>query len=656
MSEVKKTRYIGLCLTRIQEYLENEFFHAAVKRAVECGYTLLVFNAFDDFYFLNAKYAQGEQYVFDHIPYEKLDGLIIMSETIKNEDILHSIIAKAKEHNVFTVSVDKRIEGCYNIEFNYRGAFESIVRHVIREHGAKTINIVAGIKDNEFSDERLYCCKRIMEENGVEFDWNRVMYGNFWSTPTEQAFDEFMMSGLSMPDAFICCNDSMAMTVCSKLKDYGYSVPADVIVTGFDGIYEEQYHIPRLTTAKQDVALAGHKAVDAIVSHMNGTLTENFCIIDHKVVWSHSCGCKKIDYREATGQIIPLFQRNVDDRSFDTYTFEFNSEAALATNLDELGELVLKHSNMYGYHYYVLCLDEKYMNMDSGEDVLKEDNERSERMLVLCENYDNVHYKPFYGEGPAYLDKAIERYSVFLYWSVHFQEKYMGYGITGISIGCDQWVPNDDFRHIVKYTRNLNQLLETSNSQYALKKVIARLQDLYIRDHITGLYNRRGFYTELNQYISEAIADKETERSLIVISVDMDGLKFINDTYGHAEGDAAIKATADALKAVWTDHVICSRFGGDEFTVACVCTGDAQKRGDDIVEKIKAHLEEFNASSDKPYKVKASFGLMHDVIKEGFIADSLIKAADDLMYKEKLSHKESRARCTARMEAPQSLQ
>lgn len=650
MSENKKHRFIGLCLTRIQEYLESELFHAVAKRAHGTGYKLLVFNAFDDFYYSNEKYAKGERYIFDLIPYEKLDGLIILSETIKDEKILHSIVNKAHEHDLFTVCIDKRVDGCYNIEYNYRGAFETIVRHIIKEHGCKTINVVAGFKDNSFSDERIFCCRRVMAEFGLELDPGRIMYGNFWSEPTEKAFDEFMLSGLEMPDAFICCNDSMAMTVCSKLKDYGYSVPGDVIVTGFDGIIEEQYHIPRLTTARQNVELAGYKAVDAIVSYNEGKDTDYFCIIDHTVIFSHSCGCKPIDYREATGQITPLFQRNSEDMSYDTYMFEFNSAASLPRNMDEFSEMILANNTVYGYYYFTLCLDSSFMNVSFSDEKLNEDekSESPDKKLILCENYDHFHYPPYYADAPLHLEQAFDLNNIFIYWSVHFQDKYMGYGVMGISLGLDDLIANDDVRHLIKYTRNLNQVLENAHNQYALKKYIAQLKELYIRDHITGLYNRRGFYTEIQQCIKKAQDDKEKTYYLIILSVDMDGLKFINDSYGHAEGDAAIKATADALKSVKTENVICSRFGGDEFTVAAMCDHEPEAYSKEAVSKIEEYLTGFNAESGKPYKVKCSCGYMYDTITEDFVVDNLIKAADDLMYKEKMTHRESRARSVSR--------
>lgn len=643
MSGNGRQHYIGLCLSGIQEYMVNDFVHAAVKRTVERGAKLLIYTSFSDM--LNSSsFDLGEKKVFDHIDYKRLDGLIIMGETIKDEAVLDSMVKKAKEHGVFTVCVDKSLDGCFNIEYDYRKAFEEIVRHVIEKHGCRTVNLVAGVKGNEFSEERVESCRAVMAAHGIELDSRRILYGDFWSGPTEREFDAFMKSGLEMPDVFICCNDTMAITVCTKLKEYGFSVPGDVLVTGFDGIIEEQYHIPRLTTGKQDTELAGEKAVDAVLDHVNGIDVGNSCIIEHKVILAHSCGCKKIDYREATGQITPLFAMFTEDKCFDTFMSDFSISASAANTISELSEKILANRVYYGYYYYALSLNEDFMNISDDYEKFITDSEenQSSTRLILCETLFDRNFPPCFADGPQHFDEAAESISVFLFWALHFQGKNVGCGTIGMSTGIDGFTANDDIRHMTKYSRSLNHVLEIANSQSVLKKVIAKLQDLYIRDH-TGLYNRNGFFGEIAKHISNAKRNPKRTTYLVVISVDMDGLKFINDTYGHGEGDIAIKTVANALISVWGASEICSRFGGDEFTVASVCANDPENVGKNLIENIKKQLDNFNATSGKPYRVESSFGMQYAKIDKDFDVDALIKQADALMYSEKVKHHRSRS-------------
>lgn len=643
---MSRYRYIGVCMSKIEEMFYTDLYRGIAARALEYGCKLLIYNSFSDLY-NDDKFSEGEKNIFTRIRYDMLDGLIILGETIKNDEVLNDIVSNARKNNIYVVSIDKHIEGCYNVEYNYRSSFEAIVRHVVEKHNCKTINVVAGFKGNHFSDERVACCKRIMEEHGLELIPERILYGNFWSEPTARAFDEFMKSKYTMPDAFICCNDAMAITVCSKLTEYGFSVPRDVIVTGFDGIYEEQFNIPRLTTACQNTGLAGEKAVDAIIAHLNGRETGNLAVIDHRLVWSHSCGCKPIDYREATGKITDLFHMTDSDNSYDSNMADFSTAttAAVTYGIKEVSETVLRFNNTYGYYYYALSLKEDFMNIsDDYEDFIWDSPDNGSKRLILCESVFGKNYEPYYDTGLRHIEEAAESINIFFFWSVHFREETVGYGVMGLSTGNDGHAANDDTRHLLRYTRYLNSVLEIVNSQSVLKKVIAKLQSLYIRDH-TGLYNRRGFYKEIGEIIGNELKNN-TYPYLAIISADMDGLKYINDTYGHAEGDVAIKAFADALLSVSGEKSICSRFGGDEFIIACVCDTDPAEKGKSIVKDVSARLEEFNSSSGKPFKVIGSFGVYGEKIVHGMDIDSIIKKADDLMYKEKSRHKGSRKRAS----------
>lgn len=643
-------------MSKIHEMFYTDLFRAISERAIEYGYKVLVYNSFSDLY-ASDPYDEGEKAIFSRIRYDVLDGLIILGETIKNQEVLDSIVENARKHDVYTVSIDKHIDGCYNVEYNYRSSFEAIVRHVVEKHGCRTINVVAGFKGNSFSEERINCCRRVLEEHGLELVPERILYGDFWSEPTERAFDEFMKSKYTMPDAFICCNDTMAITICSKLTEYGFSVPRDVIVTGFDGIFEEQFNIPRLTTARQNLELAGENAVDAVISHNSGRVTGNLSMIDHKVIWSHSCGCKPIDYREATGKIMELFHMADSDNSYDTNMADFNSAAAAAEGIDSVSEAVLQYSNTYGYYYYAMSLKEDFMNIsDDYEDfIFSGKADSSENRLILCERLFDERFEPYVDTDLRHFEEAADKINIFLLWSVHFQDKAVGTGVMGLSTGADGMYANDDTRHLLKYTRHLNSVLETVNSQSVLKKVIAKLQDLYIRDH-TGLYNRRGFYTEIGRFVSHALLKKDTVSYLIIISADMDGLKTINDTYGHAEGDVAIRTYAEALRSIWDKNCICSRFGGDEFIVACISDDDPVKAGNDIINKITAFLDDFNNNSGKPYKVSGSIGVHSEIISSDMKLDDIIKAADQLMYKEKSTHKRSRYRSGKQSQQAQQTQ
>ena len=120
---------------------------------------------------------------------------------------------------------------------------------------------------------------------------------------------------------------------------------------------------------------------------------------------------------------------------------------------------------------------------------------------------------------------------------------------------------------------------------------------------------------------------------MTVVLCDLDGLKQINDSFGHEEGDIAICTIANALRKVCSENAVCTRFGGDEM-LAVFPYEEA-----DIRERFNARLDSFNSTSGKPYKVSGSIGMIHTEIGEHPTFKELVKRTDGLMYEEKRRRK-----------------
>src|SRR5215471_9810632 len=114
----------------------------------------------------------------------------------------------------------------------------------------------------------------------------------------------------------------------------------------------------------------------------------------------------------------------------------------------------------------------------------------------------------------------------------------------------------------------LRRALLCATKQYMLQ---TELSNLALKDELTGLYNRRGFLALADRQLKLA---RRSGRSLLLFFIDVDGLKEINDVFGHAEGDAALKCAAEALETTFRDSDVIARFGGDEFAVLAIEASD----------------------------------------------------------------------------------
>jgi two-component system cell cycle response regulator len=137
-----------------------------------------------------------------------------------------------------------------------------------------------------------------------------------------------------------------------------------------------------------------------------------------------------------------------------------------------------------------------------------------------------------------------------------------------------------------------------------IQELLNELKNLSIKDQLTGLFNRRGFLTMGAHHIKQYLRDK---KNYLVMFCDMDGLKNINDNYGHKEGDIAICAMAKVLEDSFRDSDIIGRLGGDEFTVllGSATPGDLNN----IEERIRNNLNNKKKELNKPYKIDVSYGM-----------------------------------------------
>jgi diguanylate cyclase (GGDEF)-like protein len=173
-----------------------------------------------------------------------------------------------------------------------------------------------------------------------------------------------------------------------------------------------------------------------------------------------------------------------------------------------------------------------------------------------------------------------------------------------------------------------------------LEIVNKELHDISIQDELTGLYNRRGFFILGGQHFKLAV---RTNARFLIIFADLDGLKRINDKFGHQEGDFALIIAAKMLLKTFRKSDIIARFGGDEYTV--IAANDSMQQYNDIITRLNKNITRYNKQIKKPYTITLSFGVIeYDPRKQTRKSaapsfEDLIAMADSELYKQKKSKK-----------------
>jgi diguanylate cyclase (GGDEF)-like protein/PAS domain S-box-containing protein len=167
-----------------------------------------------------------------------------------------------------------------------------------------------------------------------------------------------------------------------------------------------------------------------------------------------------------------------------------------------------------------------------------------------------------------------------------------------------------------------------------LKKMQEELHTLSLTDALTGLYNRRGFMTLAEQHLKIASRMKS---QVFMLYADLDNLKDINDTFGHQEGDTALKETAQILRETFREADIVSRIGGDEFVVMPI--GSSERDTGAVNLRLQNNLDLHNEKKNGKYTLSLSIGITHYDPARPVTPEELLFQSDKLMYEQKIKKK-----------------
>jgi diguanylate cyclase (GGDEF)-like protein len=174
--------------------------------------------------------------------------------------------------------------------------------------------------------------------------------------------------------------------------------------------------------------------------------------------------------------------------------------------------------------------------------------------------------------------------------------------------------------------------LETFNQQ---------LSSLSLTDELTGLYNRRGFMKLASQQLS---LTRQMGKNALLIYGDIDGLKEINDTYGHEEGDNAIKSAAEMFRKIFRTMDVIARLGGDEFTIFASNTNEKQITF--FQARLSEMLDAYNSEAGKPYRLSLSLGCAECGPRGESTLGDYMREADSRLYARKAARKAARKKAS----------
>ena len=605
-------RIAAVCISRIHEEVLREFIESLSKSLAPHGWRVMVFATGSDL-FHQTQSDKGEEAVFDLIDPDFVDSLLVFDNKVLDPSCKERILHLGLDAHIPTFIINGSYPGCTSLNFDYERGFERVVRHLIEDHHIRDFHFIAGMKDNEFSDNRIKVMQNVLDEYGIPLGGERISYGDFWSVPARAAARKLIEEN-RLPQAIVCANDTMAIAVSAELQHHGLRIPEDVIVTGFDGIDEIAFCIPKMTSATCDFQELGQKAAELCIRTGNGESVPSSVLLVPRLVLQESCGCHAkqdmdmVDFITKRNDQFFRFQNEGEKLS------ELSSRIQSSSTLQEVSHHL--HDRIF---YCVQCMI-KAECIDFSLDPMVQHSASplGEELYILLDSdwQDNEGSRIHKKDLAMRMGELLRSGMPLIFAALHNIDLPIGYMCYTY-----QSFEGNNYLKINQNTMFLGPALAGFRSRRYLQHLQAVVEDMYKYDTLTGLFNRSAF---IKQIRGLCIGEGE---ALTLVLADLDGLKYINDYYSHSEGDFAIASVARALHDVCLDG-ICCRYGGDELLALLPYEADADEIRTAILEKLSIA----NAHADKPYTVSASIGVYtsgHESFEEMFAA------ADSLMYQDK---------------------
>lgn len=573
-------------------------------------------------------FANGEFMIFSLPDITKFDGAIYVKNTFSNRNSEIPLIDKIRELRIPCVCIDCYDEDFVNINSDETGSLYALTEHMIKEHGCRDFAFLSGTAGGTDASRRYSGFIRALQDNDIVFDEALKFDGNYEYRSGVEATEYFL--GLNRKiDCIVCSNDQMAVGVYMQLKKRGIKVPKDIKITGVDYDFVSRVISTRLTTAKRQQYQKGIKAIE-ILHNFDKYNAGDDIVLPIAISYGETCGCKAPEEKHS----------DVDDSlAVDRY-----EQAELNQAMKHMSENYMARrdykslvNEMRNYAYRMrprelyLCLNVRpevkldYSDFSARMWETGNNMEYSDKMLNLISCIDGL---------PARSGDRFDRTDLlppvaecgrvgvtYYFFPVHYINENFGYAVIGES---GDLVRNDFFPNWVSSVSNA---FENTRKLDLMEQMIETLDRMWIYDTLTGLYNRAGFFKLSEPIINECIRE---QKNICVIFLDVDGLKIVNDTYGHDSGDDLIKEVATVLKGVKRHGEIIMRYGGDEFVL--LAAGYDKQQAEECMERIRKGLEEVNAAKKHPFSVEASIGYTITQIRNKEILGSIIEDADREMY------------------------
>ncbi len=583
---------------------------------------------------------RGEVNIFQLPKMENFDGALVFANGIDFQDILGDInrrCAEAKIPVVYTGN-DKQ-NGFFVGSDNYVGCRE-MCDHLMDAHGAKKFIFIAGSRDNMDSNTRMRALKDAMEAHGLVLEEENIFYSNWGPNVSIEFVKKRIKEGYT-PDAVVCANDSIAMLLCTGMEEFGYQVPGDIIVTGFDNDPFAQVYDPAICSVDQRFDRIGEKAAQTILDTFMGKECPLKQTIPCEFVPSESCGCTQArDFSLIRRKICKAKYMDIARESLFDQNISMMERTIMQgrTYLDLTENFRQIHYGFSGYQKdaFHIVLDPLFEQTIFNQERSLREQGYPEEMDVIFSIKENQVITDRQFETSKLVPQPFEdeESHQYLFLPLHEEEKNMGYIVF-----CDDFEKIAMDVRLRKYIERMNLVLGKYYRDLRVSVLHNRLVELTETDALTHVKNRTAY--RQREVVMQRKMETDDTLLFAVAVFDINNLKQINDNLGHEMGDEYIIQCCRLICKIFK-HSAVYRIGGDEFAV--VLENEDYEHREKRMEQLNAELEEIQTKRLPSYKkVSIAFGMQEYISAKDKEYADVFKKADEAMYRKKAEMKKQNA-------------
>ena len=523
------------------------------------GYALYVITNYG-VYSDGMDFTQGEPAIYQLLEILDIDGCILEAN-LGSLELAKRITGILKKRGIPVLAINLKLADVPCLRLEIKTAGMELLEHLILTHSCSRINLALSEGNRVISETMLDVYRSILPKYGIPFDESRVLSTAVSFQSGDVIYNTFDQRGVMQDaQAVVCVHDVSAIGLCMALEARGLRAPDDLRICSVNCSGNSIAWSPSITGIDHMDGKAAELACELMDQMLAGKEVSQDNTYPGEVRYLSSCGCTASDsaHHDNPGVFHRLVVNKVEAANQIGRMMQFNNALEDVESLAQLASNIHRMMLGIGCRSYFCCLNEddlSYIESDSPETKDAGEVPYHDRMVVLSGDSGRTGEITGVSFGlEALVPAAPQAGDFFLLLPIHYINHSYGYMVF-----LNEMLPVDNYHYRICQD-SIGASIENLHRQMILKSNIAELDRLHMQDQLTGLKNRFAFKRYRNDYV-------HSPAGYSVAVLDIDGLKTINDHFGHLAGNNAISIAAGVIRESVgkTDLVI--RYGGDEFLV-----------------------------------------------------------------------------------------